>query len=661
LRPSLRAVGTAGLLALPAALTAYLSFSGGGFFPGTPAVIAVLLLIVLTVHVTTANAPFAGLSVPLVAAAASLGVFALWTLLSQSWSDAPGRALIEFDRAFLYLLVLVTFGALARTSEGLRWAVRGLVLAALVVCSVGLVTRVAPDVWPIAPNVANGRLSYPLTYWNALGLLAVLGFILALHLTTAPRERWWAKVAAAAALPVFAAVLLLTFSRGGIAIGIVGVALYLLVGRPRAVSGLLAAGPAVAIAVVAAYDADLLATSRPTTDAAVSQGHRLALVVALCVAGAAAVRALLLRADAWLEGLELPPPLRHRAAVPVAVASVVAVVAAVAVALGAPGAISDQYDRFVRGDEIHTHGDLRRRLTDPGNNGRRAMWTIALNGFKDDRLRGQGAGTFVIAWHEHRGPNHQFEVVDAHSLFLEVLHELGLPGLLFLVVTLALILGAFVVRARGPDRALYAALAACGVTWVLHAGVDWDWEMPAVTLWLFALGGMALAKPAGPRAAGAHAGRGAGVARIVAGIVCLLLAITPVRIALSEAALQRARAAFARGDCPTAIDKALDSSSFVAARAEPWEIVGFCDVRAGYPRLAVRAVERAVDRDPHNWELQYALALVRGAAGMDPRAAARQALRLNPREPLARAADDAFNTRRPALWRTRALRSRLPR
>ena len=102
----------------------------------------------------------------------------------------------------------------------------------------------------------------------------------------------------AAAVPLLVTTLYFTFSRGAIAAGIVGLVAYVAIARPRALlSGLLATGPAAAIAVVVAYDADLLATANPTRPAAVDQGQDVALVVALCVVGAAAVRALLLKLD----------------------------------------------------------------------------------------------------------------------------------------------------------------------------------------------------------------------------------------------------------------------------------------------------------------------------------------------------------------------------
>lgn len=62
-----------------------------------------------------------------------------------------------------------------------------------------------------------------------------------------------------------------------------------------------------------------------------------------------------------------------------------------------------------------------------------------------------------------------------------VLGELGIVGLVLIVVPILVILGAFAWRARGPDRVAGAALLGAGVGWAVHAGIDWDWEMPAVT------------------------------------------------------------------------------------------------------------------------------------------------------------------------------------
>jgi hypothetical protein len=163
-------------------------FQAGGFFPGTVALVAVVLAIVLVLRVTLAERPFAGLSIPLGIAGASLGLFAVWTLVSAVWSQAPGRALLEYDRVLLYLLVFVLLGCLARTVPRVRWAVRGLVAGAFVVCVAGLVSRLLPEVWPLGPDLATERLSFPLTYWNAMGLVAALGAIAAFTMSSDAEE-----------------------------------------------------------------------------------------------------------------------------------------------------------------------------------------------------------------------------------------------------------------------------------------------------------------------------------------------------------------------------------------------------------------------------------------------------------------------------------------
>ncbi len=66
-------------------------------------------------------------------------------------------------------------------------------------------------------------------------------------------------------------------------------------------------------------------------------------------------------------------------------------------------------------------------------------------------------------------------------------------------------------------------------------------------------------------------------------------------------------------------------------RPEPFAILSYCDVRLGAPALGV-----SCDRQrggARSLQLgAYGLALVRASAGLDPRAAARRALELNPLE-----------------------------
>ena len=72
--------------------------------------------------------------------------------------------------------------------------------------------------------------------------------------------------------------------------------------------------------------------------------------------------------------------------------------------------------------------DLRTRLTEVGNNGRLAIWRVALRGGGGrTRWQGGGAGTYRLAWERDR-PAPPARVVDGHSLYYEVRAELGWIG-----------------------------------------------------------------------------------------------------------------------------------------------------------------------------------------------------------------------------------------
>jgi O-antigen ligase len=645
----------AATVTLPGILTVYFGFNAGGFFVGSQALIVLLLLVILTLRITSDDDPFGGLSGTVALAAGALAVYAVWILVSAAWSDSPSRALLEFDRALLYLTTLVLFGSFVQTPERLRWMLRLTALGIVALCAVALITRVLPDVWPVSPNVANNRLSYPLTYWNALGLLASVGMVLCLHLASSYREPGAVRVLGSAAMPVLAVTLLFTFSRGAIVAGAAALLTYLLLARPRALfGGLLAVLPACGIGVGVAYAAELLATDHPTTSEAVAQGHRVALTVALCALGAALVRWLLLRYDDRVAQGILPRPSRR--VVAGGAAAVVSAAVACTVIVNAPAAIGRQYDHFVGQASVQNDGDSRQRLTDPSNSHRLQLWRVDLDAFKADALTGHGAGTFQVLWARQR-PN-RAPAVDGHSLYLETLAELGIVGFLLLLVALLALVVGLAMRCRGRDRALYAAVLAAATAWALHAGVDWDWEMPVVTLWLFALAGTALAAPS--RDGGLIARPPGRFARVLIALGVLVVAVTPARLAISQARLTTSVKAFKRGDCSRAIDSALSAASAAGARPEPFEVLGYCDSRLGLDGLAIRAMRSAVKRDPGNWEFRYGLALVQAAAGRDPRPAARATLQLNPHGLLARDLIQRFRASGPANWRKRAQGAPLP-
>ena len=105
------------------------------------------------------------------------------------WSDAPARALSEFDRTLLYGLVLVLTGSVAARVGDLSMLLRWTAAAFAAIALAGLLTRLLPDTFPISSGFLPERVSFPLTYWNAMGIACALGALLAVHLTASGRER----------------------------------------------------------------------------------------------------------------------------------------------------------------------------------------------------------------------------------------------------------------------------------------------------------------------------------------------------------------------------------------------------------------------------------------------------------------------------------------
>jgi O-antigen ligase len=107
-------------------------------------------------------------------------------------------------------------------------------------------------------------------------------------------------------------------------------------------------------------------------------------------------------------------------------------------------------------------------------NDRVAYWRVAAYDFESHAAVGSGAGTYAAYWSRHPQRAY-FAPLHAHSLYLETGAELGAVGLAMLLALLALPLSS--IGSRDPIR----VGAACAfLAFVLHAGVDWDWDVPVV-------------------------------------------------------------------------------------------------------------------------------------------------------------------------------------
>jgi hypothetical protein len=463
------------MVAARAALVAgpvVLAFFAGGFFDG-PRDVALLaaagVLGVLAVAAPPGELvpPHPAARVALVAAVAYAG----WIALSATWAPIPDNAGDDAERALLYAIVLAA-AAIAFRERAWARALEPLVAAGtLVVVGYGLSGRLLPGLVTQHPQrSAAGRLDQPLTYWNATGALAAIGVVLCARLA-GDRERPAALRAAAAAAAVPLGMgCYLSFSRGALAALAAGLLALVVLAPTRAQLR------AAALVVVAAAAGAVAATASPAVRAlegsmTTREGEGaivLAVGVALMALAAAAGRAALPDRP-----LALPRWSGWAALVAVAALLVVPIVAARG-HQQAPPATGATSERF---------GSI-------GSN-RYAYWRVAVDAGLDHPLAGVGASGFRVEWIRHR---HVDEGVrDAHSLELETFAELGVVG----VALLAALLGGVALSMRAAyrsDPALAAGPSAALMVWTFHSAIDWDWEMPALTLVAIILGGAILAR-----------------------------------------------------------------------------------------------------------------------------------------------------------------------
>ena len=628
------------LLTAPAAALVVLSFESGGYYPGATAIAALAALGALAAWVLLAPNALAGLGKSALIVLTLLAAFAGWTLLSGTWSRAPGLALVEFDRALLYVAVFALFACAGRTGARARALVAILAGAALIVAVIGLAAWLLPHEIHVSASFDRRRMSYPTGYWNATGLLAGLGVVWSLHLASASREHWMLRVAGAAAIAPLAAVIGFTASRGALGATVAGVIVYVLATRSRGVVvGMLACVPiAVVSFVVVAHAPDLATTVFPP--GTIAQGHRAALALVLVVIGGALLRALLVLLDRQLASIDVPKPSRRTGFQAMAAALVIVVV--VGIAIGVPGRLSHAYHQFSNGPRSTQTGEA--RLTSLSSDGRTQIWHIALKyAFAPDPLVGSGAGTFAALWNRYRPlPS---DVLLASSLYIGTLGDLGLVGAALLFAALLAIVLALVRRTRlhGAEGAAWAGLLGGAVAWLVFAAVDWNWQIPACTIWLFAVGGLAVSRALASRARGSNSDTSdlasapkrsrrvvTWAMRIAIAGVAVGLALVPRALERSERGLDRAIVDLQRDDCAGAQSQAAASRDAVPQRSEPYMVLAYCAAREGRNTAALGYAATAVNRDPTNWEVYYTQGLVQAAAEERSRAALRAAVLRNP-------------------------------
>jgi tetratricopeptide (TPR) repeat protein len=247
-----------------------------------------------------------------------------------------------------------------------------------------------------------------------------------------------------------------------------------------------------------------------------------------------------------------------------------------------------------------SNGDLNQRLLSFSGNGRADLWGLAWDDAKRHSVLGSGAGTYERYFLAHQ-PSDVGRVRDAHGLYIETLAELGPIGLALLIAVLLTPLAALRRARRHP---LVPAAAGAYLAYLVHAGVDWDWELPAVTLTGLLCGASILLfgrRWMPPRPLSLPT-RMVGTAGAAAAAVFAAIAL------LGNSALSRSEAARGEGRPARAAADARRARSLMPWSPRPWEALGRAEVAAGLLPQARRSFGKAISMDRGDWRLWYDLA-----------------------------------------------------
>jgi O-antigen ligase len=462
--------------------TVVLAFLSGGYFDQPRIGAAIVAWALVALAAIFGRQPLPRSTAGRVALAGLVGLCA-WTALSISWAPLAGRAEDDLQRLLLYLGAFLAGMAWFRDAQVRRWIEPAVAFGVLVVILYGLSERLVPGLIELdRSRTSSGRLEQPVTYWNALGILAVVGLLLAVRVAGDPdRPRALRGAAAAAGVPIALGVYL-SFARGALAAFAVGLLVVVALTpairlQLRAIVAVL--GPGTLVALVASRLPTIESLPLHTQG---DTGDGLIMLAALLVGMAAAPTIALSSSRRRLPAPRLPAS----RAVTVLTASVLVTLAGgvvVAAFEGKPDSVSP------------VQGADPRRLASIDTN-RYRYWDVALREFAQHPVTGLGSGGFSVEWLKER--DRVDRASDAHSLYIETLSELGVVGLVLLLLFGGGVAAAFV-RLHRQDPAAATGATAAFAAWAVHAGLDWDWEVPAATLPALLLAAAAIAWSEEPR------------------------------------------------------------------------------------------------------------------------------------------------------------------
>jgi tetratricopeptide (TPR) repeat protein len=407
-----------------------------------------------------------------VAVVVLLAALAGWVGLTMWWSIAPDRSWEAFDRILVYGAFAILGLAAAQTPRPARTVAGGLAVLTCLVLAWALLGKVVPALFPDGARVA--RLRNPVGYWNSLALVAASAVPLGLWAAAAAGHRRGVRAAGAVLVYLAELVVVLTYSRGGIAVAVLAALAWLSLTRDRfeSLATLVLATPVAALVALWAFSRPAITDDLQPYADRVDDGAWFGVLV--CVGGAVVCAAAFLAAR-----VELSEERRRAYAIRLGAVLAVAALAAVAAVLARNGGtILDEF-RGTHGKEVTQDPT---RLAELSSSNRWTWWQEAWTLFEDAPAGGKGAATFEIA---RRGIREGSVVTtEPHDLPLQFLSETGVVGfvlLLGLAGAGAAAAGSALRRAGAGERGAAAALAIGVGAYGVHSLIDIHWDFVAVS------------------------------------------------------------------------------------------------------------------------------------------------------------------------------------
>jgi O-antigen ligase len=575
-----------------------------------------------------------------------LAAFAVWCGITLLWSVAPDRTWGYINRSVAYTLVVVL--AIAAASSAPRVIERiafGWLAVALVCALYALAGKVMPGAEILGINFNHtavaSRLRAPLEYWNALALVMVLAMPIALRLATDDTRRERTRLFGISALFILMLILGMTYSRGGLVAFAVALVVVTVLGREK-LRGLAVIGAT----VLATIPVLGLAFSRPALKAIniplaerTPDGIVLGLVLAGSLIGLLIAAWGMLRLEERARWSEENTQLVWRGLAATAAVIGVFALGGIATADGGPsGFVHNAWHEFSKTSKDNVSDPARIISSNSGN--RWVWWEEAAGAWSAKPFGGWGAGSFPVTHKLYRRV--ELGVAQPHSVPLQFLAETGLIGALIIMGGVALLFYAALDRVRrmapGREREIAVALLAGAVAWLVHGLVDWDWDIPGVTVPALLFLGVLVAVRPPPRVGVVRPDGGIAGRSLALALACVVLGLSIVSAALPLLADSKASNALAvTNNAGESELQHAAAQADLAARLDPTAVralLAAAAIEQGRGRLldAQRYLLQAVRRQPYSsaaWERLLRLAL-QTADRPGAQAATRRLLVLDP-------------------------------